>query len=79
MRFEGIEWQEIKTEDVEMIGKVEGQIWLALYNLMCEPECRKKYEYDQRRQEIVLGVCIFFVCLVYLQPCSPLSFRFERT
>ena len=55
-RWEG-EWREIDMENAEAVGKIEGQVWLSLYNLLVEPECRKVYEYDERRKETVLKVC----------------------
>ncbi len=38
-------------------------MWLALYNLLIEPECRKKYQYDENRKETVLKVSYLVYCV----------------
>lgn len=38
-------WQKISIEDRYLIPKIEGQIWLALYQLLLSPHCLQKYEY----------------------------------
>ena len=30
------------------------QIWLAMYHLMCEEECRKRYHFNSMRKENIL-------------------------
>lgn len=42
--------------EAERLTKVEAQVWLSLYNLLVEPEFRKKYEYSDYRQRTVLKV-----------------------
>lgn len=55
-RFESGVWQGISKEDLLLMGKLEGQIWLALMNLLLDQECRRKYNYTTRNQSIVLRV-----------------------
>lgn len=38
-------WQKISIEDRYLMPKIEGQIWLALYQLLLSPHCLQKYEY----------------------------------
>ncbi|CAF3421211.1 unnamed protein product [Rotaria sp. Silwood1] len=38
-------WQTISIEDRYIIPKIEGQVWLALYQLLLSPHCLQKYEY----------------------------------
>jgi hypothetical protein len=53
MRFEDGQWKRLQKEETLLLGRVEAQVWIALYNLLVDPECRKKYEYNQYRQETV--------------------------
>ncbi|TPX32886.1 hypothetical protein SmJEL517_g04092 [Synchytrium microbalum] len=53
-RFEDGKWKNVTVEDVSVLGKVEAQMWIALYNMLLEPECRKKYEYTTSRQSKIL-------------------------
>jgi zinc finger MYND domain-containing protein 10 len=53
-RFEIGGWSKIKHDDLEVVSKLEGQIWLALMNLLLEPECKKKYQYSKQNQSTVL-------------------------
>jgi hypothetical protein len=50
--FDKGNWKPIS--DNGLISTVEGQIWLLLYNLIVDVECRKKYEYNTHRKETVL-------------------------
>ncbi|CAF0725701.1 unnamed protein product [Didymodactylos carnosus] len=43
-------WQNIKTEDRFIINKTEGQVWLALYQLLLSPHCVQKYEYTEYKK-----------------------------
>ncbi|KAI8927968.1 hypothetical protein BC831DRAFT_450433 [Entophlyctis helioformis] len=52
--FDNNRWETVKEEDMGVLGKAEAQVWLSLYNLMMEPECRKKYTYTKHNQAIVL-------------------------
>lgn len=36
------------------LTKPEAQVWLALYNLLMEPECRRKYEFTTHNKNEVL-------------------------
>jgi hypothetical protein len=38
-------WQKISPEDRYLMPKIEGQVWLALYQLLLSPHCLQKYEY----------------------------------
>lgn len=52
--YESGMWTEVTPDRQGMLGKVEGQIWIALYNLLVDTECRRNYEYNTNRQETVL-------------------------
>jgi hypothetical protein len=47
-------WQKISIEDRYLIPKIEGQVWLALYQLLLSPHCSQKYEYtDFNKNRII--------------------------
>lgn len=56
-KFEDGRWKTVSKEDVLLLGKVEAQIWLSLYNLLLEPECQKAYNYNTNNHMTVLKVC----------------------
>jgi hypothetical protein len=55
-RYENGSWKDISMEDLPQLGKIEAQVWLILYNILLEPECRKKYDYHEHNKSIVLRV-----------------------
>jgi hypothetical protein len=55
-KFEDGRWKSVSKDDVLLLGKVEAQIWLSLYNLLLEPECQKKYNYNMHNHAVVLRV-----------------------
>ncbi len=50
--FQGSEWQPI--HDPTELPKLEGQCWLALYNLLSKRQCAEKYELSEHRRDILL-------------------------
>ena len=57
-RFEDGKWESVKngSDDFAVLGKMEAQAWIALYNLLMDIECRKHYTYTKYNQKIVLRV-----------------------
>eukprot|EP00730_Choanoeca_flexa_P020295 TRINITY_DN9921_c0_g2_i1.p1 TRINITY_DN9921_c0_g2~~TRINITY_DN9921_c0_g2_i1.p1 ORF type:complete len:404 (+),score=49.08 TRINITY_DN9921_c0_g2_i1:313-1524(+) len=47
-------WTEIAASDRFQLTQLEGQLWLAAYNLLMEPECRRKYEYNSHNKQEIL-------------------------
>lgn len=43
--FDG-KWTVVPPSDRMLMTKTEGQVWLSLYNLMLEPDCRRKYQFN---------------------------------
>ncbi|XP_054883098.1 zinc finger MYND domain-containing protein 10 [Poeciliopsis prolifica] len=39
-------WQRISAEDHVKMTKLDGQVWLALYNLILKEECQRKYDFN---------------------------------
>ncbi|XP_006892933.1 PREDICTED: zinc finger MYND domain-containing protein 10 [Elephantulus edwardii] len=42
-RFEGGHWQTVAPRDHQKLSKLDGQVWIALYNLLLSPEARARY------------------------------------
>jgi hypothetical protein len=65
-KFEDGRWKVVSKDEVMLLGKVEAQIWLSLYNLLLEPECQKKYNYNMHNHAVVLRVSLTFNNLSYV-------------
>ena len=50
LKYVGHEWVVVPPRDLMVLTPVEGQTWLALYNLLCEPEVRKRYAIHSHRR-----------------------------
>ncbi|XP_005327116.3 zinc finger MYND domain-containing protein 10 [Ictidomys tridecemlineatus] len=42
-RFEGGHWQTVTPPEQQKLSKLDGQVWIALYNLLLSPEARARY------------------------------------
>ncbi|XP_039589819.1 zinc finger MYND domain-containing protein 10 isoform X2 [Passer montanus] len=45
-KFENGTWHVVPPEDQVKMTKLDGQVWLALLNLLLRPECQRKYRFD---------------------------------
>ncbi|NXC22378.1 ZMY10 protein, partial [Corythaeola cristata] len=45
-KFENGAWHVVPPEDQMKMTKLDGQVWLALLNLLLSPECQRKYHFD---------------------------------
>ncbi|KFW65625.1 Zinc finger MYND domain-containing protein 10, partial [Pygoscelis adeliae] len=45
-KFENGVWHVVPPEDEVKMTKLDGQVWLALLNLLLSPECQRKYRFD---------------------------------
>uniref|UniRef100_A0A669QJ49 Zinc finger MYND domain-containing protein 10 n=1 Tax=Phasianus colchicus TaxID=9054 RepID=A0A669QJ49_PHACC len=45
-KFENGTWYVVPPEDQMKMTKLDGQVWLALLNLLLSPECQHKYHFD---------------------------------
>lgn len=41
--FENNRWAVVPKAEYGKLPKAEAQVWIALFNLFMDPECRKKY------------------------------------
>jgi hypothetical protein len=54
--FETGKWRPLSKTDSLLVSKTEGQVWLSLYNLLMDPECRKAYQYYDTNYPLVIKV-----------------------
>ncbi|NXN17364.1 ZMY10 protein, partial [Indicator maculatus] len=45
-KFENGTWHVVPPEDQVKMTKLDGQVWLALLNLLLNPECQRKYHFN---------------------------------
>mmetsp|Transcript_32548 Transcript_32548/g.51979 ORF Transcript_32548/g.51979 Transcript_32548/m.51979 type:complete len:618 (-) Transcript_32548:103-1956(-) len=53
-KFEDHEWQVVEADDEGRLPKLHTQVWLAIYNLVMDQECRSRYELSSIRRENLL-------------------------
>ncbi|XP_075688072.1 zinc finger MYND domain-containing protein 10 [Rhinoderma darwinii] len=41
--YESGRWVSVPAEDQQKMTKLDGQVWISLYNLLLRPECQRKY------------------------------------
>lgn len=49
-KFDEQKWNDVAPVDLLKLTKTEGQVWLILYNLMCDKDCRAKYYFHSSRK-----------------------------
>lgn len=52
--FEEHRWQRVEKDDEGRLPKLHTQVWLAIYNLVMDSECRARYELSSIRRENLL-------------------------
>lgn len=57
--FENSRWVVVPKGEYGRLPKTEAQVWIAIYNLFMDPECRKKYELNDERKNTLLRVSAF--------------------
>jgi zinc finger MYND domain-containing protein 10 len=56
LKFEDYKWKAVAPDDMLILSKTEAQVWLCLYNLLIEPQCRKHYQWNTQRKDCVVRV-----------------------
>lgn len=52
-------WHEVTPDTVRLLSKIEGQAWIALYQLLLNEDCQKKYELTAYRKSVLLKLRAF--------------------
>jgi hypothetical protein len=53
-KFEDHKWEVVEADDEGRLPKLHTQVWLAIYNLVMDQECRSRYELSSIRRENLL-------------------------
>lgn len=68
-KFDNSKWVLVQKSEYSRIVKLEANVWITIYNLFMEPECRKKYELGEFRKSNMLRVhTYYFQMFVSLTP-----------
>lgn len=51
-------WQMIPVEDQLKMTKLDGQVWICLYNLLLKPDCQRKYNFNGFNKSQLLKVLL---------------------
>ncbi|NXK88545.1 ZMY10 protein, partial [Formicarius rufipectus] len=58
-KFENGVWHVVTPEDQVKMTKLDGQVWLALINLLLSPECQRKYHFNGFNKSQLLKLRVF--------------------
>lgn len=53
-QYEKSKWVKIEKSDYSRVVKLEAQVWIAIYNIFMDVECRRKYEFNEFRKGNIL-------------------------
>jgi len=53
-KFEDQDWRRVSDDDVSQLPKLHSQVWLSIYNLAMDGECRARYTLSSYRKENLL-------------------------
>lgn len=62
--FSGSTWDSVSPSDMLRLDKVSAQVWLALYNLLMDNECRKKYKFNSANKATIMKVFVIQMRLI---------------
>ncbi|XP_048348070.1 zinc finger MYND domain-containing protein 10 isoform X1 [Sphaerodactylus townsendi] len=63
-KFENGAWYVVPPEDHIKMTKLDGQMWIALYNLLLSAECQRKYNFDNFNKSQLLKLRAFLTDIV---------------
>jgi len=66
-KFDNNEWKVIAEDDVCTLPKLSSQLWLTIYNLVMDPQCRQRYEMKSHRKDNLLRLRRFLNEIVFDQ------------
>lgn len=56
-------WKLVPLSERNQLTKVEGQVWISLYELLLSPTCAQKYDYTDFKKNQIIKVIKFSVRL----------------
>ncbi|XP_034963950.1 zinc finger MYND domain-containing protein 10 isoform X1 [Zootoca vivipara] len=63
-KYENGAWYEVPYEDHVKMTKLDGQVWIALYNLLLSSECQRKYNFNNFNKGQLLKLRAFLTDVV---------------
>ncbi|XP_065669774.1 zinc finger MYND domain-containing protein 10 isoform X4 [Hydra vulgaris] len=52
--FTDNKWCDVAEDEKHIVSKLEGQVWITLYQLLLHPECQRKYDFNVYRKSQIL-------------------------
>ena len=52
-------WLDVPSSERMRLTKMEGQVWIALFNLLLGPKCQEKYEFNSHNKAQILKVILY--------------------
>mmetsp|Transcript_20769 Transcript_20769/g.37819 ORF Transcript_20769/g.37819 Transcript_20769/m.37819 type:complete len:626 (-) Transcript_20769:21-1898(-) len=79
-KFEEHQWEKIPPDDEGRLPKLQTQVWLSIYNIVMDSECRARYEMTSIRRENLLRLRRFIneVVVDQLPPLTNLHRTLEE-
>eukprot|EP00397_Hematodinium_sp_SG-2012_P048327 GEMP01055321.1.p1 GENE.GEMP01055321.1~~GEMP01055321.1.p1 ORF type:complete len:497 (+),score=90.20 GEMP01055321.1:41-1492(+) len=71
-KFEEQEWVKVADDDIAQLPKLHSQVWLSIYNLVMDGECRARYQLTSFRKDNLLRLRRYLNEIVFDQ-IPPLS------
>lgn len=59
-------WRPVLPEDQLKLNKHDGQVWMALLNLMLKPDCQRKYDFNSFNKAQLLKVRLYIAGAISL-------------
>jgi zinc finger MYND domain-containing protein 10 len=56
MKFSDQQWSPTEYSDQLRLTRLEGNLWICIYNFIASPVCRSKYRMDDVRKTHILKV-----------------------
>ncbi|CAD7932624.1 unnamed protein product [Amoebophrya sp. A120] len=66
-KFDKNEWKVIHEDDLCTLPKLSSQLWLTIYNLVMDPQCRQRYDMRSHRKDNLLKLRRFLNEIVFDQ------------
>ena len=54
--YENSKWTVVEKKDYSRLPVLEAQVWITLYDVFMDPECRRKYEFSDFKKNNLLRV-----------------------
>lgn len=59
--YQNSKWVVVDKNEYSRLPVLEGQVWITIYNMFMDVECRRKYELSDFKKNNLLRVTIVFI------------------